>query len=84
MSCSNMSQNPRFKIEVNEKRCSGCQICQLKCSYLFDKSFNPSKAFISVSVDEVIPKIQFLDGCNNCGQCARHCSYGALTLKEVA
>lgn len=78
-----MSQNLKFEIEINEKRCTGCQICQLKCSYLQDKSFNLSKAFINISVNDLTPKIQFLEGCTHCGQCARHCSYGALTLKEV-
>ncbi|MHA1786040.1 MAG: 4Fe-4S dicluster domain-containing protein [Candidatus Helarchaeota archaeon] len=77
-----MTQDIAFKIEVNEKLCSGCQICQLKCSYIRDKVFNPNRAFIQISVNDVIPTIQFLDGCTQCGQCVKHCSYGALKLRR--
>ncbi|NHI92646.1 MAG: hypothetical protein EAX96_09090 [Candidatus Lokiarchaeota archaeon] len=79
-----MSLIPKFEIEVNENNCTGCQICQLKCSYLQDKSFNSSKAFINISIEKLSPKIEFLEGCTHCGQCARHCSYNALILKEVS
>ena len=70
------------KIKINEKICSGCQICQLKCSYLRDKTFNPSRSFIKITVNDIIPRIEFIEGCTKCGQCARHCSYGALKLVE--
>jgi len=77
-----MSVITNEKIKINEKSCTGCQVCQLKCSYIRDKAFNPSRAFIKISVDDIIPKITFIEGCTKCGQCAKHCSYGALKLVE--
>lgn len=34
------------EIEVAEKKCSGCEVCQLWCSFTFQGSFNPLKAYI--------------------------------------
>ncbi|MFX1530729.1 MAG: hypothetical protein ACFFBC_06420 [Promethearchaeota archaeon] len=74
-----------IKIDVNEENCTGCIICKLWCSYTNHKIFNPSKA--NIEIEErygLTPKIVFLNSCIQCGQCAHHCLYGALEVKEVA
>jgi len=69
-------------IVVHEEKCSGCQTCQLWCSYTFTNAFNPLMAYIR---QEFVPgqgfKITFTEDCNQCAICADHCVYGALTLE---
>jgi len=69
-------------IEVDPARCTGCLICELRCSLRFEKAFRPARAAIVIrrqtgSRDEY--RISFTDRCDNCGICAQYCSYGALT-----
>jgi formate hydrogenlyase subunit 6/NADH:ubiquinone oxidoreductase subunit I len=72
-----------IKININEEKCTGCIICKLWCSYTNFKIFNPSKANLEIEDRYgLTPKIKFLNTCNNCGQCAKHCLYGALVLYE--
>jgi len=79
-----MTKSNVINIIIHEDKCTGCRICQLMCSSIYQKKFAPTEAFIQI-VDEygLTPKISFLDGCIKCGQCARHCLYGALELEEV-
>ena len=70
-------------IKINSEKCVGCRICQLTCSFLYHKSFNPSKARIKISeVYGLVPNIEFTDDCVQCGECANNCLYGALKLIE--
>jgi len=79
------------RIVADDEKCNGCLICQLRCSFRFEKAFNPARAAIKVDrfakggTDYIIT---FTDKCDACGICARNCPYGALTLvkedKEVA
>ena len=79
-----MEKTNIIQIEIHEERCTGCVICKLCCSYIHYKTFNPSKANLEIEDKYGLqPKIIFLDSCTNCGQCAQHCLYGALILKEV-
>jgi carbon-monoxide dehydrogenase iron sulfur subunit len=69
------------KIVVDTKKCVGCRICQLTCSFLYYKSFNPSKSRIKVfNVYDLAPIIEFSEECVQCGECATSCLYGALEL----
>ena len=78
-----MNKKDAIEIEINEEKCTGCTICELWCSYNYHKAFNPSKANIKIEEKYSLhPKIRFLETCNNCGQCASHCLYGALIIKE--
>jgi carbon-monoxide dehydrogenase iron sulfur subunit len=78
-----MSKNNLTEIIINEDRCAGCRICQLICSFTHQQIFAPEKAYIQIQIDEIFPKISFLEGCTHCYQCVKHCLYGALELKEV-
>ena len=64
-------------------KCRGCQICQLICSFVHEKVFNPSKA--SIQIDRLGGDtefgISFGPQCNRCGLCVRYCLYGALSQK---
>jgi len=64
-------------------KCRGCQICQLICSFVHEKVFNPGKAFIHVRRlgEETEFGVYFLPDCNRCGVCVRFCLYGALSQK---
>ena len=69
------------KIKIDPEKCVGCRICQLTCSFLYYKSFNPSKARIKVcEVYSLTPIIEFTEECVQCGECASSCLYGALEL----
>lgn len=79
-----MAKKNPIDIIVHENNCTGCLICQLTCSLFHSKKFNLSEAHIQVlNGHSLNPKISFLDSCLRCGQCAQHCLYGALELKEV-
>lgn len=78
-------------IQVDVTKCAGCLTCELRCSFRFEKAFNPSKAAIKIrrlvgAENEFA--ILFTDKCDRCGICARYCPYEALTQekkrKEVA
>lgn len=72
-------------IKVHPEKCTGCLVCELRCSLRFEKAFNPAKAAIEIrrgvqSANEY--EISFGDRCDNCGICVRYCSYGALTQEK--
>ena len=70
-----------LKIISNPDNCTGCRVCQLICSFVYYQEFNPSKSNIIILDEyELTPIIKFSEECNNCGQCAKNCLYGALTL----
>lgn len=78
-----MAETNLVEIIINEEKCTGCRICQLVCSLLYQKKFSPNDAYIQIlNIYELTPKISFLEGCTKCGQCAKHCLYGALMIKE--
>lgn len=69
-------------ISSDNSKCTGCLICELRCSARFEDNFNPAKAMIKIrrnvrACNEY--NISFDEKCDNCGICARFCSYGALT-----
>jgi len=73
----------KLEIEVNESKCVSCHICELICSSLYFSEFNPSKAKIQISNEyNIVPTISFTEYCNQCGQCAENCLYGALKIRE--
>ena len=72
-------------IAADADRCTGCLICELRCSLRFEKSFRPARAAIVIRRQTDSPseyRISFTDGCDRCGICARYCSYRALIQDE--
>lgn len=73
-------------IAADATRCTGCLICRLRCSLRFEKSFLPAKAAIVIrrqTNTQPEYRITFTDRCDNCGICARYCSYRALTQEST-
>lgn len=63
------------------EKCTGCLVCQLRCSFRFVKAFNPARS--AIVVRRLVGKenefaLSFTDLCDNCGICARYCPYSAL------
>ena len=72
-------------IVVSADNCTGCLICEMRCSLRFEKEFNVSKAAIKIRRlvgSDTEYAITFTDKCDNCGICARFCPYGALRWKR--
>lgn len=70
------------QITADVGKCNGCLLCQFRCSYRFEKNFNPLKA--AISINRLQPAgleygIRFGETCDACGLCAQVCHYGALT-----
>lgn len=75
-----------YEIVTGEEKCAGCLMCQMRCSYRFTKSFNPSRSQIEILRQPEGKKeftLKFLEGCDQCGLCAVHCTYGALIRREL-
>ena len=75
-----------FEIVKDEEKCAGCLMCQMRCSYRFTKTFNPSQSAIEILRQPEGKRefrIEFLETCDECGLCARHCTYGALNRRKL-
>lgn len=80
-----MAGKKGLPIKVDLSKCTGCLICELRCSFRFEQAFNPARAAIKIlrvnnNGNEF--NILFTDKCDNCGICARFCPYGALTQEK--
>ena len=72
-------------ITTDDTKCTGCMICMLRCSFRFEKAFNPAKAAIQIRrlvKADTEYHISFTDICDNCGICVRHCPYDALLQEK--
>jgi Fe-S-cluster-containing dehydrogenase component len=68
----------KYEIHISTERCTGCLRCELACSDLYGKSFNPSLARIQVLISDEDWSIVLTEDCNGCGICADHCFYDAV------
>ena len=68
----------KYNIQVHTENCTGCLRCQLACSDLYTKAFNPVEALIRVVVSGADCSIHFTEACNECGVCADACFFSAL------
>ena len=76
-------KNSTVNIIVDESKCARCCLCQLICSLSLTGVFNPDEAEISIIWNhEGDCKINFKEGCIDCGLCADYCVYGALSLAD--
>lgn len=62
------------------ERCVGCKLCQLICSYVTFRVFNPSRSHLTIKADEKrgLFDIVFLPECTDCGACIKYCPSEAL------
>ncbi len=77
-----ITRRKALPIRADASKCTGCLICELRCSLRFEKAFNPARAAIVIRRRVRAPdeyEISFSDRCDNCGICVQYCSYGALT-----
>jgi len=71
----------KAEITVDTKKCTGCLVCALHCSYTKQGLFNPMKAYIRISTCLDEPnKVFFTNDCDSCGICAHFCPYGCLGI----
>ena len=72
-------------IKADASKCTGCIICELRCSLRLEKAFSPARAAIKIRRlvgAENEYEISFSEKCDNCGICVPYCSYGALTQEK--
>lgn len=80
-----MAQFKNSEVIVNQEECRRCFICQLVCSAVYERNFNPSMARIRIGLTQrkdgkYVTPISFTEDCTGCGLCASYCHYGALTI----
>jgi NADPH-dependent glutamate synthase beta subunit-like oxidoreductase len=68
-------------IMVDGTMCTVCMVCQMICALKFTgNSFNVSEAAIRLKrTEQGTCEAEFTEKCDNCGLCARYCSYKALS-----
>ena len=68
------------EIHIYPDQCCGCMLCSLICSALHDKSFCPTKAYITIRGDlhEAHFSITIDEGCERCFACVKMCPTGSL------
>jgi Fe-S-cluster-containing dehydrogenase component len=76
------------RLIINESNCRGCLSCQLACSFVKNKSFNPMKSCIkivrNVEDERTFPMI-IRECCDLCGghpTCAEVCPYDAIRFEN--
>ncbi len=69
-------------IKVTAENCTGCLRCQLACSEVYGKVFNPATSRIRVERFEFDSSIEFTEECNQCGICVEHCFYDVLQKSQ--
>ena len=72
-----------MKFKVSEKRCTGCQLCQLACSSAKEGGYSLKQSRIHVlsSLENKGPKIVVCRQCKKC-KCVEACQYGAFKKDE--
>ena len=80
-----ITRRKALPIRADASKCTGCLICELRCSLRLAKAFSPAKSALKIRRlvgTENEYKISFDDRCDNCGICVPYCSYGALTQEK--
>jgi carbon-monoxide dehydrogenase iron sulfur subunit len=78
------------RLVILAENCRGCRSCQLACSFVRTRVFNPGRSMITMERNladgRVAPMIKPI-GCDLCGgdpACANACKYGAITYERGA
>ncbi|MFX1391752.1 MAG: 4Fe-4S binding protein [Promethearchaeota archaeon] len=80
-----IKKNPRY---VNEKKCTGCGLCTIKCPIKIPNKFNRGigeQKAIYIPFPQAIPKIALIDNsvCIECKNCQRSCPAGAIEFEQT-
>jgi Fe-S-cluster-containing dehydrogenase component len=71
---------------VKPERCTGCRVCELECSFLYHKAFNPALSHIKIletPESGISYEIKFTEDCRpKCVACVKSCVFGALEIEE--
>jgi carbon-monoxide dehydrogenase iron sulfur subunit len=80
--------NQPHHLVIKVTKCRGCRSCQLACSFVKAKVFNPAKSMITlerdVETEHTAPMIHPI-GCDLCEgdpACVKACRYGAITVES--
>ena len=68
---------------IATEKCVGCLECQMRCSVVHHRVFNPQLANIRVTPARNGSShytVAYLDSCLKCGSCVRACSFGTLVF----
>ena len=65
-------------LKVNEKKCTGCRICEIACNFSHEEAYAPAKS--RLQVDFAWPNRYKPVVCTLCGLCVKACNTGALTV----
>ena len=74
----------KVPMKVDGSQCTVCMVCQMVCALKFTgNTFNPSESAIQLKrTDQGTCEIEFAEKCDDCGLCARYCSYGSLIREK--
>jgi len=71
-----------LKIGKDEKKCSGCRICELICAITHTGECNPKKSIVKITANFPEPGYHIeMKGCKLCGECLKYCPTKALFVR---
>jgi Fe-S-cluster-containing hydrogenase component 2 len=76
-----MSTAQKKRLYIQEEKCNGCRICELRCSFEHDNCFSPSLSRITIRKNER-KGISIPTTCVICCVCIDSCTEGALSNCE--
>ncbi len=68
----------KYDIKYVQENCSGCLRCQLACSRVYERHFQPSMARLKIKYQQTEFQVNFTEDCISCGFCSDSCLFGAL------
>jgi len=82
--CVKIRKEPRY---INEKKCTGCGLCTVKCPIKVPNEFNRGigeRSAIYIPFPQAIPKIAIIDKsvCIECNSCQRTCPAEAIEFEQ--
>lgn len=76
------SKKGGIMIKGDVMKCIGCLHCQMACSFVKHKEFNPSKSYVQLQYNRFnrVVGLVFTDDCDDCGVCIRRCPTEAIEI----